>query len=99
MADDTNNTVYTCPGFVCSPPVTWTEQTPGVQACGLHVLIHVYLVSKGLAHTHTFDNVFVEEMRKYCVQSLYENRCNRTTTHMRPIDLTQDNPNPRFTLL
>ena len=99
LYDDTNNTVYTFPGFVHSVPVTWTEQTPGVHACGLHVLSHIYLVSKGLTHTHTFDNGFVEEMRKYCVQSLYENRCSRRTTHMRPIDLTQDNPNPRFELL
>ena len=45
---------------------------------------------------HTFDNIFVEEIRKYCVQSVYENRCHRRTTHMRPIDLSQDNPNPRF---
>ena len=99
MYDDINNTVYTCPGFVRSVPVTWTEQTPRVYACGLHVLSHIYLVSKGLEHTHTFDNDFVEEIRKYCVQSLYEKRCNRHTTHMRPIDLTQDNPNPRFGLL
>ena len=48
---------------------------------------------------HTFDNIFVEEIRKYCVQSVYENRCHRRTTHMRPIDLTQDNPNPRLELL
>ena len=99
MYDDTNNTVYTCPGFVRSVPVTWTEQTPGVYACGLHVLSHISLVSKGLEHTHIFDNDFVEEMRKYCVQALYEKRCNRQTTRMRPIDLTQDNPNPRFVLL
>ena len=96
---DASNTVYPCPGFVRSEPVAWTQQTPGVHACGLHVLSHIYLTSKGLTHTHTFDNGFVEKMRKYCVQSLYENRCNRRTTRMRPIDLTQDNPNPRFKLL
>jgi hypothetical protein len=96
LYDDPNNTVYPCPGFVRSPLVTWTQQTPGIHACGLHVLSHIYLASKGLAHTHTFDNVFVEDMRKYCVQSLYQNRCTRRTTRMRPIDLTQDNDNPRF---
>ncbi len=99
MYDDRNNTVYTCPGFVRSVPITWTEQTPGVYACGLHVLSHIYLISKGFGHTHTFDNTFVEEIRKYCVQSVYENRCRRRTTYMRPLDLTQDNPNPRFELL
>ena len=96
---DKQNVTYECPVFTRSTPVMWTQQTPNVFACGLHVLSHIYLVSKGLEHTHTFDNVFVEEMRKYCVQSLYENRCNRRTTRMRPIDLTQDNPNPRFKLL
>ena len=99
LYDDESNIGYPCPGFVRSVPVSWTQQTAGVHACGLHVLSHIYLTSKGLAHTHTFDNAFVEEMRKYCVQSLYENRCNRRTTRMRPIDLTQDNPNPRFKLL
>ena len=96
---DSSNAVYPCPGFVHSAPVSWTQQTPSTNACGLHVLSHIYLASKGLTHTHTFDNVFVEKMRKYCVQSLYENRCNRRTTYMRPIDLTQDNPDPRFKLL
>ena len=99
MYEYRNNTVYTCPGFVRSVPITWTEQTPGVYACGLHVLSHIYLISKGFGHTHTFDNTFVEEIRKYCVQSVYENRCRRRTTYMRPLDLTQDNPNPRFELL
>ena len=80
LYDDPKNTVYPCPGFVPGAMVTWTQQTPGVHACGLHVLSHIYLASKGIAHTHTFDNVFVEEMRKYCVQSLYENRFNRRTT-------------------
>ena len=99
LYDDEGNIDYACPDFVRSVPVSWTQQTAGVHACGLHVLSHIYLTSKGLAHTHTFDNVFVEKMRKYCVQSLYENRCNRRTTYMRPIDLTQDNPDPRFKLL
>ena len=99
LYDDISNTVYSCPGFTRNVSITWTEQTPGVFACGLHVLSHIYLISKGLGHTHTFDNDFVEEIRKYCVQSLYGKRCTRRSTCMRPIDLTQDNPNPRFLLL
>ena len=85
------------PGFQTSVPVTWTEQTPNVYACGLHVLSHIYLASKRLQHTHTFDNGFVEDLRKYCLQLLYQFRCGRRTTRMTMIDLAVDNP--RFNLL
>ena len=85
------------PGFQTTAPVMWTEQTPNVYACGLHVLSHVYLASKGLQHTHTFDNAFVEDLRKYCLKILYQFRRGRRTTEMTPLDLTLDNP--RFTLL
>ena len=88
---------YICPGFVSTTPVTWTEQTPNVFACGLHVLSHIYLVSKGIEHTHIFDNEFVEKIRTYCVHLLHDYRIGRRTTYMRPIDLTSDNP--RFSLL
>ena len=80
LYDDECNIGYACAGFVRSVPVSWTQQTPRVHACGPHFLSHIYRTSKGLTHTHTFANVFVEEMRKYCVQSLYENRFNRRTT-------------------
>ena len=40
--------------------MNWTEQTSNVFACGLHVLSHIYLTSKGLGHTHIFDNRFVD---------------------------------------
>ena len=87
-----SNTTYTCIGLGHAVPVNWTEQTPNVYACGIHVLSHIYLASKGLAHTHTFDNWFVEQIRVYCVQLFYEYTCGRHTTAMRPIDLTLDNP-------
>ena len=80
------------PGFQTTAPVTWTEQTPHKNACGLHVLSHIYLASKGLQHTHTFDNDFVEGLRKYCLQLLYQFRCGRRTTRMTSLDLTLDNP-------
>ena len=80
------------PGFQTTTPVTWTEQTPHENACGLHVLSHIYLASKGLQHTHTFDNAFVEGLRKYCSKLLYQFRCGRRTTRMTPLDLTLDNP-------
>ena len=80
------------PGFQTTAPVTWTEQTPHKNACGLHVLSHIYLASKGLQHTHTFDNPFVEGLRKYCLKVLYQFRCGRRTTRMTPLDLTLDNP-------
>ena len=85
-------TVYTFPGFGVSRAVTWTEQTTSVHACGLHVLSHIYLASKGLEHTHIFDNDFVERLREYCVQLLHAFRCGRRTTTMTPIDLTLDDP-------
>ena len=81
------------PGFQTSAPVTWTEQTPHENACGLHVLSHIYLASKGLQHTHTFDNAFVEDLRKYCLQLLFQFRCGRRTVRMMDTpDLTQDDP-------
>ena len=81
------------PGFQRTEPVTWTEQTPNVYACGLHVLSHIYLASKGLQHTHTFDNAFVEDLRKYCLQLLFQFRCGRRTVRMmNTVDLTLDNP-------
>ena len=43
------------------------NQIPNVYVCELHVLSHIYLASKGLQHTQTFDNVFVEDLRKYCL--------------------------------
>ena len=79
---DNENVTYLCPGFTPSTPVVWTEQTPNVFACGLHVLSHIYLVSKGLEHTHMFDNEFVEEIRVYCVQLLHDYRTGRRTTYM-----------------
>ena len=87
---DKENVTYERPVFTRSTPVMWTQQTPNVFACGLHVLSHIYLVSKGLEHTHTFDNEFVEKIRTYCLQLLYDHRTGRRTTHMRPIDLTSD---------
>ena len=84
------NVTYECPVFTDSTPVKWTQQTPNVFACGLHVLSHTYLVSKGLEHTHKFDNEFVEKIRMYCLQLLYDHRTGRQTTYMRPIDLTSD---------
>ena len=83
---------YVFPGFRRTQPVTWTEQTPNVHACGLHVLSHIYLASKGLQHTHTFNNAFVEDLRKYCLQVLFQFRCGRRSTRMNTIDLTLDNP-------
>ena len=80
------------PGFQRTEPVTWTEQIPNVYACGLHVLSHIYLASKGLQHTHTFDNAFVEDLRKYCLQLFFRFRCGRRTMRMNTLDLTQDNP-------
>ena len=85
------------PGFQTSAPVMWTEQTPHENACGLHVLSHIYLASKGFQHTHTFDNAFVEGLREYCLKLLYQFRCGRGTTLMTPLDLTLENP--RFRLL
>ena len=84
------NVTYECPGFTASTPVKWTQQTPNVFACGLHVLSHIYLTSKGLEHTHKFDNEFVKKIRIYCLQLLYDHRTGRQTTYMRPIDLTSD---------
>ena len=84
------------PGFQTSASVTWTEQTPHENACGLHVLSHIYLASKGLQHTHTFDNGFVEDLRTYCLKLLYQYRCGRRTTLMTPLDLTLDNPRSRL---
>ena len=84
------NVTYECPGFTASTPVKWTQQTPNVFACGLHVLSHIYLASKGLEHTHKFDNEFVKKIRIYCLQLLYDHRTGRKTTYMRPIDLTSD---------
>ena len=60
------------------------------------MLCHIYLVSKGIEHKHTFDNEFVEEMREYCVQLLHDHRTGRRTTYMTPIDLTSDDLHPRF---
>ena len=86
-----SNTVYELPTFAPTPSFTgWTEETPNVYACGLHVISQAYLASQGLAHTHTFSNDFVEKMRTYCLQLLYDHRTGRRTTHMRPIDLTSD---------
>ena len=87
---------FVFPGFQRTEPVTWTEQTPNVYACGLHVLSHIYLASKGLQHSHTFDNAFVEDLRKYCLKLLYQYRCGRRTTLMTPLDLTQDNPRSKL---
>ena len=87
-----SNNTFTCIGFGHTVPVNWTEQTPNVYACGIHVLSHIYLAAKGLAHSHTFDNCFVEQIRVYCVQLFYEYTCGRHTTAMRSIDLTLDNP-------
>ena len=83
-------------GFQPSAPVTWTEQTPHENACGLHVLSHIYLASKGLQHTHTFDNPFVEGLRKYCLKLLYQFRCGRRTTRMTPLDLTLEDPRSKL---
>jgi len=88
---------FVFPGFRRTQPITWTEQTPNVYACGLHVLSHIYLASKGLHNTHTFNNSFVEDLRKYCLQLLFQFRCGRRTTRMNIVDLTLDNP--RFELL
>ena len=77
------------PTFAPTPSFTgWTEQTPNVYACGLHVISQVYLASKGLAHTHTFNNAFVEKMREYCVYTWYRRRCTRRTSSADPLDLT-----------
>ena len=92
LYNHSDTTVYTFPGFGVSRAVTWTEQTTSVHACGLHVLSHIYLASKGLEHTHIFDNDFVERLREYCVQVLHAFRCGRRTTTMTPIDLTLDDP-------
>ena len=84
---------HVIPGFQRTEPVTWTEQTPNVYACGLHVLSHIYLATKGLHHTHTFDNSFVEDLRKYCLQLLSQFRYGRRTVRMMDTpDLTQDDP-------
>lgn len=91
---------YTCPTFSPTPSLTvWTEQTPNVYACGLHVISHVYLASKGFAYTHTFDNDFVEQIRVYCVDEWYLKRCVRRTTNMSPLDLTVDDPRLKLLLL
>ena len=77
------------PTFAPTPSFTgWTEQTPNVYACGLHVISQAYLASKGLAHTHTFSNAFVEKMREYCVYTWYRRRCTRRTSSADPLDLT-----------
>ena len=69
------------------------NQTPNVYACELHVFLsHIYLASKDLQHTQTFDNVFVEDLRKYCLQLLFPFRCGRRAVRMNTLDLTQDNP-------
>ncbi len=91
-----NNDTYTCPTLASTPLFNaWTEQTPNVYACGLHVISQAYLASRGLAHTHTFDNDFVKKMRSYCVYTWYTKRLTRTTTLMRPVDLTSDYPRLR----
>ena len=93
-----DNGSHIFPGFKRAQPTIWTEQTPHVHACGLHVLSHIYLASQGLHHTHTFDNVFVEDLRKYCLQLLYQYRRGRHTTKMTTtVDLTMENT--RFKLL
>ena len=88
----TSNTEYTLAGFGRSAPVAWTQQTPNVYACGIHVLSHIYLASKGLTQSHTFDNVFVEGMRVYCAHLLYVYTRARRSTLMTPVDLTLDDP-------
>ena len=89
---DHDESCYTCPVIEIIQSSEWTEQTPGVYGCGLHVISHAYLVSKGLEHTHTFDNRFVESIRSYCLYLLHQKRCRRSTTYIRPIDLTSDHP-------
>ena len=89
---DHDESCYTCPVIEIIQSSEWTEQTPGVYGCGLHVISHAYLVSKGLEHTHTFDNRFVEIMRSYCLYLLHQKRCRRSTTYIHPIDLTSDHP-------
>ena len=89
LYDHTSNNVYDFPTFAPTPSFTgWTEQTPNVFACGLHVISQAYLASKGLAHTHTFSNAFVEKMREYCVYTWYRQRCTRRTSSADPLDLT-----------
>ena len=89
---DRDGSCYTSPSIKTIQSSKWTEQTPGVYACGLHVISHAYLVSKGIEHTHTFDNRFVEIMRSYCLYLLHQKRCRRSTTYIHPIDLTSDHP-------
>jgi len=89
LYDHASNTVYSLPTFAPTPSFTgWTEQTPNVYACGLHVISQAYLASQGLAHTHTFSNDFVEKMRAYCVYTWYRQRCTRRTSSADPLDLT-----------
>ena len=90
--DQSGRRIYRCPIFISGPQYSWTEQTPNLNACALHVISQVYLASKGVEHTHIFDNEFVEQIRKYCLTLWYSKRCRRVTTYMRPIDLTQDDP-------
>ena len=47
----------------------------------------------------SLDKIDIEILRAYCVQLLHDYRTGRRITYMTPIDLTSDDPHPRFHLL